>query len=468
MDGAAKMTPVGILRTLPEPHVAFAWPRSRANWLSLGIVALLGGYVCGGRSFAYLGFRPVYVGEVALLLFLVFCPAAVFHLGAGGLVRKTPFSGVAWGLYFFLAFGFLQCVRGLASGREIILVLQNTVFNVYAVFLFAGIWLGCRHGALTPKIVWWLATCHGCYGVIYVLALSPLGLTGAEYSDDIPWFGPPSHSAAVLVVLLAIEHRMSRLWLPLLTNAFALFAMQVRAEWLGLLMIVPMWGYLAGRGKQVVGFAVLGAGLLIGLAAADVKVPIPEIRGGGEIGTREAVGRALAAVSPGLAAKLSDDPDRDHGTVSWRFVWWSAIVKAVHHTPAKALFGLGYGYPIWDLHPEGLSEVIRTPHNGFIYALGYTGWIGLLSFVSLQLSLGVMMWNVYRQVGQLAGLCLWGTCIIRSSFDNFFEAPHFAIPFFLLMGLFAAPLLVAQGSNAPFRFRGGTPLCDRLVGEAHG
>jgi len=44
------------------------------------------------------------------------------------------------------------------------------------------------------------------------------------------------------------------------------------------------------------------------------------------------------------------------------------------------LGGHGYGFPLGDLVPYLEGEFIRTPHNEFFYALGYTGWIGVLLF----------------------------------------------------------------------------------------
>ncbi len=447
---------------VPLPF-ASSGPADRAWWVSVGIVALLVGYLCGGRSFAYIGLGPVYLGEAALLVFLAACPLAVLRWSAGSLVRPTPLSAAAWCLYFFLAFGLLQCLRGLAAGYETRAVLQNAVFHVYAVFLFAGVWLGHRLGPSVPRLLWFLAVCHGVYGAVYVTVLSPLGLTGSDDFGHVPWFGQPNNAAVLLVALLATESRPGRLWAPVLLNVFVLAAIQSRAEWLSLAVGAPLVAYLSGRTRQ---FALLGGAalcLLVVWAATDVKVPVPEIRGGGEMGGREVIGRIAAAVDPDLAATFTDDPDRQYETVSWRFEWWAAIWRMVHETPAHVLFGPGYGYPLWDLHPESLPGAIRTPHNGLMYALGYTGWTGLALFVALHAVLGTLLWRVYRRTGQPAGICFWLMCVIRGSFDNFFEAPHLGIPFYVMIGLFAAPLLASDHGSESMPQQRSAPQAGTLA-----
>ncbi len=424
----------------------------RLSWTSLAFVLLLLGYLCLGRSFAHVGLPPIYLGEVALVLFLSTCALAVFQPTVHGLIHSTPYSGLMWSLWLFLAFGFVQCVRGMGMGHHTVSALQNTVFHAYALFLFAGILLGRHCGKRMSRLVWLLATCHGVYGMVYILVLSPLGVTTEDELGPIPWFGQPNHAAAMLILLLAVENNARRLWLPLLANTFVLLAMQIRAEWLGLVIGMCLWGWMTGRVRQLAALT-FGGVLLFGMwCVTDVKVPVPESRGGGEMGGRELIGRVIAAVDADTAAQFTKRADTEHGTVSWRTEWWKVICQRVHHSPGSAVFGLGYGYPLWDLHPEGLDESIRTPHNAFIYALGYTGWLGLGVFVLFQFALGFALWRVFRRTGQAAGFCFWAVCLARATFDNFFEAPHFAIPYFIMIGLFLTPLLTEtsdEGASPP-------------------
>jgi O-antigen ligase len=122
----------------------------------------------------------------------------------------------------------------------------------------------------------------------------------------------------------------------------------------------------------------------------------------------------------------------------------------VNRTPESALFGLGYGYPIWDLHPQGLDFKLRTPHNAFVFALAHTGWIGVTLFAAIQLALGRLLWRAYRVSGQPFGLCVWIMLLVKGMFENFFETPFNAIPFYLITGLALGPLFwTARAAGDP-------------------
>jgi hypothetical protein len=100
---------------------------------------------------------------------------------------------------------------------------------------------------------------------------------------------------------------------------------------------------------------------------------------------------------------------------------------------------------------------LRTPHDVFYYALGYSGWIGVLIFFSLQTGCAVLLWRVYRVTGQAWGLAVWAAGLTTAFFGNFMETPAGAIPFYLTMGLFVGPALAALGSPARQRLSLATP-----------
>jgi hypothetical protein len=274
--------------------------------------------------------------------------------------------------------------------------------------------------------------------------LSPLGLALAPEGGGVAWFGQPAGAAVALLGLLSFEQNLGRMWLPVLLNSFVLIGVQVRAEWLGFLVCLAVWGYLAGRLGQLLKVASFAVGLLLVGLVTDVSFPSPAQRGG-EISTRRIIGRALSAVDTDAAATFNPKAEDHASTVTWRTGWWKEIWKMVHDSPAWTLLGPGYGYPIWDLHPEYLNEQhLRTPHNVFMFALGYTGWLGVVLFYGLQWSLARLLWRVYRQTGQPFGLCYWAMIMVWAVFDNFFETPFGAIPFFLLTGMAVGPLLAMR------------------------
>jgi len=83
--------------------------------------------------------------------------------------------------------------------------------------------------------------------------------------------------------------------------------------------------------------------------------------------------------------------------------------------------------------------------------LAYTGWIGLAVFLAWMAALGCSFWQIYRHTGQVFGLCLLVMALTHAMFDNYFETPYGAIPFYLLVGMALGSAL----STAPAAPRAG-------------
>ncbi|MBI3466083.1 MAG: O-antigen ligase family protein [Planctomycetes bacterium] len=422
-------------------------PLQTLDWL---VAVLLLGYVALGRSFAHVGISPIYVGEVALVTFTVSRSQPILARWLTALRYTQPLTPFAWFLYLSLAYGALQCFRGVIIGHDRLVALQNTVFHVYPLFLFPGVWVVHRHPSFLPAMAVCLGWCHGIYGVLYLTVFAHLGL-GVDPLDpsQFAWFSTPDNAPLALLAILCFEPRWRRAWLPMLLNLAVLFGMQARSELLSLAICLPVWSCLAGRCDVLVKLlAALTATLLVALITG-LSIPSPATRGG-EISAQQVASRLVATLDASLARQIDPEADELHAsTVSWRTGWWSEIWRMVHETPLQAVFGPGYGYPIGDLHPDDVSaKRLRTPHNAFMHALGYTGWAGVAVFAGLQFSLACLLWRSYRLTGQAFGICVWLLVIIRSNFDIFFESPYFAIPFYLLAGLAAGSGAVAD-SNSP-------------------
>jgi hypothetical protein len=65
---------------------------------------------------------------------------------------------------------------------------------------------------------------------------------------------------------------------------------------------------------------------------------------------------------------------------------------------------------------------LRTPHNIFYYALGYSGWLGVLLFFSLQVACGALVSRVYKNHWPVLWRCDLGIypvyCILRQRLRN--------------------------------------------------
>ena len=119
----------------------------------------------------------------------------------------------------------------------------------------------------------------------------------------------------------------------------------------------------------------------------------------------------------------------------------------MHESLPKTLIGNGYGFPLKDLVPYLKGMDIRTPHSIFFFALGYSGWIGVFVFFSLQASILGMLWRVYRLTGQSYGLAIWISTLTASLFGNSFESPMGSIPNYIGIGLIIGPVLLRQNHS---------------------
>jgi hypothetical protein len=408
---------------------------------------LLYGYSLFGRAFAYLGIpqAKIFIGEVSLAALWLFKPRALFHPWFGALVHRDPLSGFAWSFLLFMMYGIFEVVYGIKSGNELIGALQILVFNLYPCYIFLGLWAGAREPELLRKYIRVTAWVGAIYGPLYVAFLSKIQITLP--GTDVQILGQPGGGSVALLGLLCFEDKPARFWFPITMSAFMLLAIQIRAEWVGFALSMFIWGLLGKKLNRL--FLVIG--LVISLLAvgfvADFRMPNISSRGG-EISTKEIVGRALSGVNPELAREYSANSATYAGTVQWRTRWWKAIRESVAENDVKLLFGLGYGYPLKNLVPYTRKMELRTPHSVLYFALGYSGCIGVVLFFALQACIFQLLWRTYKVTGQAFGLAFWAAVTVSALFGNLFETPAGAIPSYLLIGLCIAPGLVKQTSLA--------------------
>ncbi len=420
-------------------------------WTKLAFFLLVG-YSLFGRAFAYIGIPPakIFIGDVVLVVLLVFNQRALVNRWFGALMKRTTLSPLSWTLLISVMFGIIEVVYGVLSGNSPLTAIQILVFNLYPLYVFLGIWAGMHWPGMLQKYIrvsaWWTAT----YGPLCLVALK--NVTVMIPGSDVPILGPPGSGSGALFGLLCLEANPSRFWFPIAVCAFMTLAMQIRADWVGLGVALLIWGILGKKLNRL--FVMLGLvfGLLIIGFVADVHVYNPAR--GAEVSSREILGRALSAVDPELAAEYSSNSAVYAGTVEWRQKWWKAIQDEVMKDKVSLLFGLGYGYPIKDLVPYLKGMDIRTPHSVLYFALGYSGLIGVAIFLTLQACILRLLWLSYKVTGQAYGIAYWSCVLISAFFGNLFETPAGAIPLYILGGLCIAPVFakpVAQSVPVLFR-----------------
>ena len=129
-------------------------------------------------------------------------------------------------------------------------------------------------------------------------------------------------------------------------------------------------------GRQALGVVAFGAVLLAAGWVLDLRIEFA--RGASEYSARNIVAAVIAPFDEEAAAQYSSDARNFAGTTEWRKDWWSGIWNAVHSSPMRTAFGTGYGFELTsDARSASSDDELRTPHNWFLYALGYGGWLGV-------------------------------------------------------------------------------------------
>jgi hypothetical protein len=410
-------------------------------WTKLAGFLLLG-YSLFGRSFSYLGIPPakIFIGDLALGAFILFRSRNVLDRWLTALTQPGhPLSRFAWALLLFTLYGLFEVAHGILAGYNTLTAFQDFVFNIYPLYFFFGLYVGERRPNFFLQCMRIMAWANAAYGLAFILFLNHIQIP-IPGSGNVPIFAQAGGGSGIILALLALDPKPSRYWLPLSINTFLLLAMQVRGEWVGFLLSVLVWGTLSGKLNRVLVSLGLVAALLAAGFVADFSIPAPSGRGG-TISTRDIIGRGMSAVDADAASDYTKDARSFAGTVSWRTQWWHAIWESVHEGTATTFFGQGYGFPLGELVSYLKTAKIRTPHNVFFFALGYTGWIGVALFFTFQFTLLQLLWRTYRVTGQPYGIAAWVEAFSAAFFGNSFETPFGAIPLYLTLGMLIAPSL---------------------------
>jgi hypothetical protein len=415
----------------------------------LAVGFLLLGYLSMTKSFAYLGLPQlsIFIGEIVLGAFLVLKPRVALGTWSDSLLRASPLNALGLALLVFMLYGVWQMGRGVAAGSSIFYTLKFFIFNYYALYLFLGVWVGIQAPEYLPKLIRSIAWVHGIYGLIWVVALRYM-VSYHMPGSDVRLFGQPGGGMVVILGLLCFERNVRAVWHLLALNITVTLAMQVRAEWLGLAAGMLVWGVLTRRFGRVVAMGMTGLAVLGMLELAGVQ--LPGRNEGSQLSLGETLGRALAPISPELAREFSPQAGRHASTAEWRELWWEQIWLSVHSRPMLEAFGHGYGFNLFGLAPDEVRAGqedwdVRTPHSVFYYALGYTGWVGVVLFAVFQFTILKLLWRSFRVSGQAAGVVFWVMGMSMAFFEESFETPYRAIPFYLLVGLTMAPALQWRG-----------------------
>lgn len=415
-----------------------------APWTKTVFVLLIG-YFSMTRSFAYLGIPSwnIFVGEVVLAYFLLLGPRIKTGRWISVVMKAHSLRKFVRRFWWLFAYGVFEVLRGIYAGHPPFSSARDLAFNYYPLYFFLGLWVGLHSRLFLPRMIRALAWFNGVYGILFILFLNSVPWTFPGVSQDVapvPIFGEPTFSAVALIGLLVFEENVQSVWYLFIMNLFVLLGIQLRGEWLAFGVALLLWSWLTKRLKRL---ALVGCYLAILFAfvfALNLKIEAPQGRGGGTVSARSIVGRVLAPINPDLASDYSADYEMAEGTALWRVVWWAQIWLSVNAVPSRAILGYGYGYALGDLVPYLQDVFVRTPHNVFLYVLGYTGWLGVILYFAFQAEIAKLLWKAWKLTGQPFGLLFWLALLSFALFEPCFEAPYGAIPFYLVVGCACAPI----------------------------
>ncbi|MQA28757.1 MAG: O-antigen ligase domain-containing protein [Luteitalea sp.] len=429
---------------------------------TLGIV--LAGYAFLGRSFAYLGAPPLFIGEMMLalglvaalvsgsLLSLVRSPVTwlILAVSAWGAMRTLPYIGTygldalrdatLWG-YGAFALTVAACVLSTRSVPIIARHYEKWILW-FAAWLPAGMVLSRLLGDSVPTMpgtdIALLSMKPGDAGVHLggAAAFMLLGLYGG-FRDGR---SAPRPSPRLFWVLWGIS----------LLVVTALNRGGFLAATAALLVVAILEPFVVGKKIVVYGMmAILAAAVILVVSfnanSASQVAAISEER---ELTPRQVVENVVSIVG-----RQSQARGNLASTKEWRLDWWGVIVD---YTIFGRYFWDGKGFGINLADDDGFQVAtedqapLRSPHNVYMTALARMGVPGAALWVAVQVCFGLSLVQAYLRA-RFAGalwwarmnlwiLAYWSAFLVNASFDVFLEGPQGGIWFWCLIGLGIAVL----------------------------
>ena len=401
--------------------------------------ALLFGYALLGKTVAYIGVPPVYIGEVVFALGIIAflssrCVIASFAtlpklllalLIGWGIIRTVPylrengFDAMRDGmLVFYGVFAFIVTALLLEKPERLQLLIKFLRFLALTLVPLAPIIAIMTNAAAHAEgdVTQWS------------LAHAKIGTTAVHLS------------AAALLVILGFK-RPNLLWCALLIAGMGVVASLNRGAMLVIIFMLTCGSILGGKLREFAVVVGIGAALL-GLAYAT-DLSIPTARETRSISAEQLV-ENVASV---FGARDSQDLS---GTKEWRLHWWNTIVdytiNGPHFWTGKG-FGVDLGVDDNVIHisPHNPVYPTRSPHSAHFTMLARAGVPGLALWLLTLACWGtVMLTNMVR--ARLRGDTAWASffllifcyaCgfLIDASVDVTLEGPMAGIWFWCVFGV---------------------------------
>jgi len=423
--------------------------RKTARLVAGLLLCLLTGYAFFGKSFAYLGIPPVYVGEAVLGF------ALVGSLGTG-LIWFPLRSKLAWLLLSFAALCAAQTIPYIpVYGLD---ALRDAALWGYAAFAFVVAGLLLRqwplaaaagfYRRLMPALLIWIVVAWGVQ--MFAPSLWPVLEPDGSPAFLVKAGDATVHLAGIASFLILGLHRVSprknagggiREWFlwTIWGSGFVLLGSQTRGGLLSMLVGLSMVLVLRPRGKWGKLAVVCLCGLSLFLVL-DLEFDIGKAR----------------SVSPqqilnGLTSVTGGGDPRYEGTRRWRLSWWQTIIEYTFH---GQFFWSGKGFGVNLADDDGYQadayRRLRSPHNGHLTILARAGVPGLAIWLLVQGCFCLGLFKSYVRArgtgqGERAALVAWilsywAAFMVNGAFDVFLEGPQGGIWYWSVFGVGLAVL----------------------------
>ena len=406
----------------------------------------LAGYATLGKGFAYVGYPPLLVGEVTLLLGLV----VIYRSGCGlALLASFP-SVLLAGLLSLVVLRTIPFmgVYGLDAVRDSVIV-------VYGIFAFVVVALILEK----PERITWCLKNYGRFAWVYGLVGASLTYICTGLNDILPVWpisGVPVvylrlgeaavHLSGVAIFMLLGLRRVSLLWTLLLLVNLAMITLS-RGAMVATVISIGTAVLLGNQLRRLAPVLLFGAAILGFSYVTRIEVPL--WAGDRTIGAQQIVDNVVSIIGKSDAANLD-------GTKEWRLRWWRAIEDYTFNGP---YFWTGKGFGMGLAEEDGFvvgkekgTPIVRSPHNAQYTILARTGVPGLVLWVTVNLAWLIMMFRqsiAARRSGDIewANVFVWIACyelaiLVDASFDVALEGPMLGIWFWSLFGFGIASMMV--------------------------
>lgn len=422
-------------------------PRARGRPVGIGdrfttvFALVLAGYALGSKGFAYLGYSPIFVGELTLMAGLVAVAGA-----------KRPFvflrSRVCLLLLLFMAFGAARTAPYLAAYGA--LALRDAALWGYALFALITASLILNK----PHRLNYLLDQYRRFIPVFLIAAPLLWPAALLFSKILPkWPGTGVsllyvkaadflvHLSGIAAFLIVGLGGIPTLWMTvLLTIAVGLAGFQSRGGLIAFFSAFVIAALSRPRSRAAWTLVMITGSVVIFLAASGLRIKFPGLDR--EISFQQFAEHVASTTGSSSATDLEN-------TKEWRLAWWATIVSYTFLGEYRWM-GKGYGVNLAD--DDGFQVAddgsLRSPHSVHMTVLARSGVVGLALWITLQVAWGVTIWRARRHARRMrkaswAALfaflfAYWLALLVNGSFDVYLEGPTGGIWFWTVFGIGAA------------------------------